>query len=412
MLPFASAEEQERVRRAASQWRIALDAIPSDALSVDGQRRLQELNDVADGLSRTGFGDSHSLARLGALGSLDAALWRVEASRDPIDPRVESARWEDRLAVASEALLLRQAQDDVDRASEWSSVACNFGRAIALGKSDLEAESGDAGVLEGLRSRLDQVNGDACGVSAFVTPRPNTADFTVDSEEVLRRKEKLAALHKSFAPVLQSLALPPEDVVPLKVLLQQDPLFAQSADRNAMSVMVEAAQRPDRWLIPLLAAVTGHKGGVEVISEWPGLELASLEALYVPAKRNEVGEALLVVNPSRIDGRRDWEAAAVVVDALVADCFRQMVGQVACAATRLQAAADFFDANVGLTDPRLGVGVLLQLDAYVSGDIASIDPSRSAREPDPSGHALGLLVTAADRRALASAFSAGSGASL
>jgi hypothetical protein len=115
LLPFASIEEQEKVRRTALQWRATLDAIPKDALGKDGQSRLHELTEVADGLSRPDSGDSVSLGRIGALGALDAALWRVEASRDAIDARVASAQWSDRMALVIRALALRQAQDDAVR---------------------------------------------------------------------------------------------------------------------------------------------------------------------------------------------------------------------------------------------------------------------------------------------------------
>jgi hypothetical protein len=404
LLPFASSEEKGKVRDAAVQWRASLDAIHADALPKEGQQRLNHLKAVADGLLRPRPGELGSLQRLGSLAALDAAVWRIVSSRDVIDARIASRQWADRMHSVGEQVLLRQAQAEPALAAEWASVACDFSLALSSkAASEADAGTGD-GSAEDIRERLsaDGRSGTRCGSEAGVAGPSRDDSQGVVSAPDGPALGKVAALRERFAPVLASLALPPPEAVPLSVLVQRDPLFAGSSARSAIDVLEEAAQRPDRWLDPLIVAATGHEGSAEVVSTWAGLDLVDADALFVPSKAPQVGDALLLVDPSRMAGRRDWEAAAIVVDALVADCFRQLTGQIDCASRRLEGVAEFFGGNLGLPDPRLGVGVLLKLEAYAS---AGRGPVQSAGvDPRPVQDALGLLATRADRRALASAY--------
>lgn len=402
LMPVAMSEEKERVRGVAMQWRASLDAIPFDALSQEGQRRLQHLKTVVDGLLLTGPGEPGSLQRLGSLAAVDAAVWRIVSSRDVIDARVASRLWADRMHSVGEQVLLRQAQADASLASEWASVACDFSVTLSLEMSpNAVTTAGDGGVAD-IRDRLiaHGRSGEHCG--ARVAAAPRAASQRLNSSHGEPAKGKLAALRDNFSPLLASLSLPPPEVVPLSVLVESDPLFAGSNERDVIDVLEEAAQRPDRWLKPLIAEVTGNEGSVEVLSATSVLQLVSAEALLVPGNADQAGGVLLLIDPSRLVARRDWEAAAIVVDALVADCFRQLTDQIDCASRRLEGAADFFGGNSSLPDPRLGVGVLLKLEAYASAVHGEVPGAEI--EPMPVQDALGILATNADRRALAVAY--------
>jgi hypothetical protein len=151
LLPFASAGESQRVERTAKQWQASLEAIPANALSGQGQHELQELKAVAEGLARPLRVEHQDIRRLIGLAALNIALWRIEASRDVVDPSVASERWEERMRSVGEQILLRQAQSVT---TDWSSIGCDFGRAIALGVVANDVDNADRSDIDNIAVRL------------------------------------------------------------------------------------------------------------------------------------------------------------------------------------------------------------------------------------------------------------------
>lgn len=302
----------------------------------------------------------------------------------------------------AERVLRFQAQQTAWQERERQYLTCMTARAVLL--SAVQAEDEEVGREAGSMSRAmeDQLRAaiPANGICVEVIPEGQGRGLSPSNPAALR--EDWARLQADFRPALDALALPPADLVPLETLVRSDPLFAATSERTAASVIEEAAGRPDRWLTPLLREIFGESAQATVVSDWGGLDLVDADALLVEPSAGS-SYPMLFLDAARLEGRRDWEAAGVVVDALVAACFRQRVLQLTCAENRIAAARRFFAPGRYDGDPRLAVGVLLRLRSYL-GLSAALASSPGSSDPPIAAltDGLGRFTSEADRQGLAS----------
>lgn len=409
LLPIASVDERQRVADAAGRWRDALDAIAGDALSAEQMRELQRLKEIVAPLAPQPASEATDLVRLFQLSAFDAALGRIEASHDAVDARFALSNWTSRATDIGNRLLLQQAQSDGSRFAEMSFGACVFSRAFAIDASRYSDSHGDDSVAFETASaglRANQTSDGKCR-APNAPPRANfSRAMQSDPGAAESRLAKIKSLRERFEPALNSLALPPEDLIPLNTVVARDPLFTEESGRTAINNIEEAAQRPDRWLKPLVLAATGYSGELEVLSTPTVLDLADVDALYLPVVPGQGNKAALLIHPERVAARQDWEAGAIVIEALLADCFRQLMGQLRCATERLQAAEAYFSEPHFPGDPRLVVGALVRLKSFVApttirdvSDSRAESRSESGQRPDLP---LGVLISPGDAQALSS----------
>lgn len=414
--PLLDEIERERVIERAGHWHVALKALPRGSLSEAHAAELDALIAALGQIVAKGSSPEGGARQVSRMAALELGLAGVEARYDALDVQAATADWRRRALGLAERMARHGAGNSGRSQLDAEFMGCVMAQALENGEpmASAAAKASD-GALEGLVSLLRPRGAFDEHCVERSPPEALESDATIrrDVQADTARRKRSERLLEQFAPNFQSLDLPPASLVPLDRVVATDPIFAGDASQGAYELISDAASRPDRWLEPMLAAVLGESVEVKIEPNWGGLNVVKADALYVAPSPGRRNEALLIVDRLRLAQRRDWEAAAVVVDALVADCFRQPLLQVQCAASRVNRAAEYFQDGRYPGDSRLGIGVLLRIRGHVLGP-GGLAESGDRQEDGAVSikHGLGRIATVSDLDALASALSVESEGSL
>lgn len=408
--PLVEASERERVLEVTSRWGTVLRALPRERLPADHAIELSSVLEALDQLATSRGGSTQDARNAARFVALDVGLSAVEARYDELDAQTAASNWHLFAGSLADRMARIGAQASGRSQGDAQFMTCLLADAIEGGSSLTMVVA--ATVSTEFDERVERLRQGAPNLGRCIElggAESNHAGGTVrrSAEAHAARERRASVLIEQFSGSLKSLDLPPANLVPLDQVVSNDPIFTAQDSQGALDLIEDAANRSDRWLQPLLSAVLGESVEVRLESGRTGLGVVGADALYIAPSPGRRNSGLLIVDKQRLAERKAWEAAAVIVDALIADCFRQPLIQMNCAQRRADRAAAFFADGRHPGDPRLAIGVLIRMRGYVLGPRAPAEPEEHRRDlKGPTAHGLGVLVSAADLEALADALAA------